>query len=123
MMGFVRFVLRLFSAPDAAFEEAVEQLRRRPESGQPITRAELLGRLRALAERRPTTKLELTQLEAESIILSERIGRSPVCSETPHDIWHFLSDADIRFRDAAYGEKQIAGTLELVRRWERDSGV
>lgn len=35
----------------------------------------------------------------------KRLEQEPV-PDFPHDIWHFLADADIRQRDAQYGDEQ-----------------
>jgi hypothetical protein len=116
MIGLIRYILRLFGGD---FLRTVEQLRSLPESAKSITKPELIARLRALAERRPRTREEQTQLAAELFVLGERIERSPVCNETPHNIWHFLSDADIRFKDARYAKSQLDDTLAILKQWER----
>jgi hypothetical protein len=84
---------------------------------------ELLRVLRTLAARDPRTQEELTQLEAESFVLGERIQKSALCNETPEIVWHFLADADIRFRDAEYKRSQCQDLIECVRTWETGHGT
>jgi len=121
MVSLTRLLFRLFGGkPDPAFDEAVLRLRQVPGNTQPILKAELINYLRALAHRRPSNKEELVQLEAEAFVLAERIEKSPVSNETPHNVWHFLSDSDIRFKDARDSERQIGELLGLLQSWERN---
>jgi len=72
--------------------------------------------LQAIATREPKTKEELAQVEAESYVLGERIKMTPALHNVPHDLWHFLSDADIRFKDPRYRKTQLEG----MQRWIKE---
>ncbi len=112
-----RAALRPFGLPNAEFEQAVARARESPDSTAPLTRPELIAALRALADRTPQTKEELILLEADSLILSERIGKSPGLDNVPELVWHFLTDADVRFKEPLYRAAQ----LEALERWIRET--
>jgi len=94
---------------------AVQELRHRREARETMTREELLLALQALAARDPVTREDLVQLEAESFLLAEQIRQSAVCNETPEIVWHFLSDADIRFKDEEYKRSQCQRLVDGIR--------
>ncbi len=76
---------------------------------------ELVAVLRALSERMPTTHTELAQLEQESLALALHIQMSKSLGSMPETVWHFLSDADIRFKSPEYAQTQVADlSLALV---------
>lgn len=43
--------------------------------------------------------------------------------EYPHEVWHFLADADIRARDAGYRQYQEKIMADYIRRARDESGV
>ena len=88
------------------------------EARETMTREELLLALQALAARDPVSREDLVQLEAESFLLAEQIRQSPVCHKTPEIVWHFLSDADIRFKDEEYKRWQCQRLVDGIRQWE-----
>jgi hypothetical protein len=67
-----------------------------------VVRAELAGTLRGEPLIVKCTNLAL-QLQA-----SAGVGL------VPHEIWHYLSDADIRTKDRKYAEAQLRRTVELL---------
>lgn len=119
LVPLLRWLLKLFGyKPNPAFDEAVERLCQSPESSRPIDRQELFRELRKAMARTPHDKSELAELEAELYILGERIRISPVCNETPEIVWHFISDADIRFEDAEYRWTQCGAVEDCINHWE-----
>jgi hypothetical protein len=56
----------------------------------------------------PTTRAELMGLERDSDALALHIKNSQVLGEVPEIVWHFLSDADVRFKSSEYGQAQVA---------------
>ena len=103
----------------AAFDRAVTRLRAREQPSAPLSRAAVVAALRAIAAKKPGTREELTDLEAEAFVLGERIQGSRVCDDLPHVVWHFLSDADIRFKDEQYREMQVRQLDEAITAWEQ----
>ena len=103
----IRWGLEFFGKADEDFDRAVEALCREQSELPPITRNELARALEDLAKRKPENKDELTQLQAELFALGERIEKSEVCDQVPHEVWHFLFDADIRFKEQDYAASQL----------------
>ncbi len=104
----------------ARFKRLLAEAGKRPGATEPLEWKVLLRELRALVEREPRTREALLQLEAESVFFSERLGKSAMCEVTPHFVWHFLSDADIRFKDSDYRRRQCHELLEWVTQMERE---
>lgn len=122
-MDLANLIFRLFRPRQSAeFDCAVERLRQGQNPETPLNRVNVVSALRAIAEREPRTRDELTELEAESFLLGERIRKSTVCDDLPHLVWHFLSDADIRFKDERYRQSQLRLLEECIAAWE-DAGV
>jgi hypothetical protein len=103
----------------AALDRAVALVREREHSPTPLNRAAVVAALRAIAAKKPETREELTDLEAEAVVLGEPIEGSTVCDDLPHVVWHFLSDADIRFKDERYREMQLRELDEAITAWEQ----
>jgi hypothetical protein len=70
--------------------------------------SEFLRRLRALARRPVRTPEELAnwQASADELLAWVRTPPAQVADALPHFVWHYLSDADARLRDAKYREAQ-----------------
>ncbi len=83
----------------------------------PTSKNDLIAVLRSLAERRPRTKADLRQLQDESVALALHIQRRMSLSDVPETIWHFLSDADIRFKDEAYAQLQLNDVRRELDAW------
>lgn len=49
---------------------------------------------------------------AQSPVFLANSRRAPTV--VPHFVWHFLSDADIRFREPDYARQQLAQLMEIV---------
>ncbi len=105
------------------FDRVVEELRKHFATAKPLATAELLRVLRTLAARDPRTQEELTRLEAESFVLGERIQKSALCNDTPEIVSHFLSDADVRFKDPEYSRLQCKKLTEWVEKMEGMHGT
>ena len=76
-----------------------------------------------LAMRDPATEDALAILVNDCGELSQVIQLTPALHGVPEAIWHFLSDADIRFKDPRYAVMQLEG-LRLARQvGARDRGL
>lgn len=122
-MNLLRLLLRLFfrlfrPRELAAFESTVNRVRARSGSDTPVDKPTVIGALRAIAERRPSTSEELAELEAESVVLGERIRTSGISDDVPHFVWHFLSDADVRFKDEKYRDWQLGELEACISAWD-----
>ena len=122
-MNLLRLLLRLFfrlfrPRELAAFESTVNRVRERSGADPPVDKPTVIGALRAIAERRPSTSEELGELEAESVVLGERIRTSGICDDVPHFVWHFLSDADVRFKDEKYRDWQLGKLEACISAWD-----
>lgn len=116
-MKLIQALVRLLGGkPDPAFAHAFAELQAAPSAQAPITARELVMALQTIAKREPKTAEELACLEAESYVLGERIKMAPALHNVPHDLWHFLSDADIRFKDPRYRKAQLEG----MERWIKE---
>ena len=111
-------LLSLFSKPDPIFIAEVERLERVPENLASLGKADAIAALRKLATRQPSSSDELSVLCAESVVLSDRIKKSEFFRELPYGIQHYLSDADIRYKDKEYGARQTSEMLRAVEEWE-----
>jgi hypothetical protein len=89
----------------------------------PSSKVELIATLRAIADRRPQTREDLKQLERECVSLALHIQRKMTISDVPHEIWHFLHDPDIRFKDPAYAEAQLAVVRDALAHWESGDDI
>lgn len=84
----------------------------------PASVTDLVAHLRVIAARDPRTKEELRAVERESMSLAFHTQRSSLCNEVPEIVWHFLSDADIRFKDVDYARVQTANLLSALAKME-----
>jgi hypothetical protein len=80
--------------------------------------AALVEALRALALRMPTDKAGLAALEKDSLSLRRHVQQSQAVGDLPETVWHFLDDADIRFKDRDYAAQQLAGLARCLSRME-----
>jgi hypothetical protein len=92
-------------------------------SGAPTTKPQLISALRMLGMRQPATREELSALEADCIELSQVISRMAWASCMPESIWHYLSDADVRFKDPTYADAQQAQFAAALIRWEHEAAI
>ena len=83
-------------------------------SDYPASVADLVAHLRVIATRGPRTREELRALERECVSLAFHVQRSAVCGAVPEIVWHFLSDADIRYKDPEYARSQIASLISAL---------
>ena len=58
------------------------------------------------------TKTDLEQWYARAHSVDHLATSSSV--ELPHLVWHYLADADIRFREHQYGQEQIAAVKLFI---------
>ncbi|GAA0718156.1 hypothetical protein [Dokdonella soli] len=85
---------------------------------------ELIANLRRLAVREPADVEQLDPLVTECVALKLHISASPsLANSTPEIVWHFLSDADIRFKDHRCAKAQLTGLLSVLAQWERQSAA
>lgn len=120
-MNLANLMFRLFHPRHSAeFNRAVERLHQIQAHQSALTRADIVTALRVIATRKPMTQDELTELEAESFALGERIRESTESDAIPHLVWHFLSDADIRYKDEVYREWQLSNLERTLATWEGD---
>jgi hypothetical protein len=86
----------------------------------PTSRDQVASVIRSLAGRRPRSREELSALEKESLELALHIQKRTSLHDVPESIWHFLSDADVRFKDAEYARVQLAQLSEALEIWTRE---
>jgi hypothetical protein len=86
----------------------------------PSSRDEVVEAVRALAARVPRSHAELSALETDSVNLARHIQHGTSLHDVPHLVWHFLSDADIRFKDPAYAQLQLTRINEVLDAWMRE---
>jgi hypothetical protein len=85
----------------------------------PTSKEDVVTAIRALAARVPRSRDEMEALEQESVALALHLQKHTSLSDVPEAVWHFLSDADIRFKDSRYAEQQRAGLEESLASWLR----
>jgi len=80
---------------------------------------DLIANLRALAARQTETAAERDGLIADSVTLKVDISLDhELANIVPESVWHFLSDADIRFRDSRYASAQLSALASSLAAWE-----
>jgi hypothetical protein len=67
----------------------------------------VLDEIRALLADEVSGRVGGRDLIKACAALARRLQKSSEASEVPHDVWHYLSDADIRVKDAAYRQMQL----------------
>jgi hypothetical protein len=88
-----------------------------PMTVMPTSRAEVIAAVRDLATRRPMSPEEMSSLAHESAALAVHIQKRTALHDVPEAIWHFLCDADIRFKDPKYADIQLAEIASVLEEW------
>jgi hypothetical protein len=83
----------------------------------PSSKEDVIAAVRALTSRLPKTGDELAILQGECLDLALHIQKRLVL-EVPEPVWHFLSDADIRFKSSEYARVQLAEVSAALAAWE-----
>jgi hypothetical protein len=83
----------------------------------PTFKDQIIAVIQRLADRVPRTRDELSVLEAESVELALHIQKRTALHDVPEHVWHFLSDADIRFKDPGYAQVQVESLREVLAHW------
>jgi acyl-CoA reductase-like NAD-dependent aldehyde dehydrogenase len=86
----------------------------------PTSRDEVIAAIQRLADRAPRTREELSALEMESVELALHIQKRTSLHDVPEHVWHFLSDADIRFKDPEYAQVQLVSLREVLKDWSTE---
>jgi hypothetical protein len=84
---------------------------------EPVSRDEVIAAILRLADRAPKTREELSALEMESVELALHIQKRTSLHDVPEHVWHFLSDADIRFKSLDYAQVQLVSLREVLKDW------
>jgi hypothetical protein len=83
----------------------------------PTSKDDVIAAIRRLADRVPQTREDLSALEAESVELALHIQKRTALHDVPEHVWHFLSDADVRFKDPEYAQVQLVSLRDVLTRW------
>lgn len=83
----------------------------------PTSKDQVVEAIRALAARTPQSRAEMKALEADSVTLALHIQKNTQLHDVPEAVWHFLFDADIRFKDPRYAELQLGGFDLMLSDW------
>jgi len=76
-------------------------------------------RVRELASRPVRTAEDLAQWQNAAAQLRAAVAPS-VADQVPHFVWHYLADADIRFRDDRYRAAQDQELVEALQELTSD---
>jgi hypothetical protein len=79
--------------------------------------ANLLGSLRRIASSNPNSHEKLCELQNDCAALIRTIKSLGLADGCPHVIWHYLADADIRFKDFDYARQQQAQFVAAIEEW------
>lgn len=74
--------------------------------------------LRDLAAQMPADADELAHVQRGSLLLALHIQEHGLGTDMPEMVWHFLSDADIRYKSPEYRVGQVAELLSALAAWE-----
>jgi hypothetical protein len=83
-----------------------------------MDKLEVITRLRELAKQSPSSREGLKLLVDDSVTLGLAIRDQYRGHDVPETVWHFLSDADIRFKESQYRVIQLRELEEILRTWE-----
>jgi hypothetical protein len=86
----------------------------------PTSKSEAISAIRELASRDPRERNELSLLEQESLELALHIQKRTSLHDVPELVWHFLADADIRFKDPQYAQVQLAALNDVLEDWSSE---
>ncbi|MFA6179305.1 MAG: hypothetical protein WC696_06825 [Candidatus Methylopumilus sp.] len=78
---------------------------------------QLIKALEAIALVEPTTKEEYESLESKCWELSEFIRTNHFGNNCPSEIWHYLTDVDIRYKDRDYAKLTTPKFLAALHTW------
>jgi hypothetical protein len=87
----------------------------------PMSRDDVVAAIRRLADAAPQTREELSALETDSVELALYIQKRTSLHDVPEDVWHFLADADIRFKDEKYARAQLERLDDALKYWVAES--
>jgi hypothetical protein len=73
----------------------------------------MVSEIEQLASRFPRNREDPVSLESASTALLLRLQASTGV-DVPELVWHFLSDADVSFKDPLYASSQMAGLAEAL---------
>jgi len=73
---------------------------------------EIKKTLKELLELEVSSESELQAWNERADVIYEIDKGSKI--QLPEVVWHYLSDADIRFKDPEYGEYQISGVKSFI---------
>ena len=83
----------------------------------PTSKEGVVAAISALAARKPQSREEMKAIEADSVRLALHIQKHTSLSDVPEQVWHFLADAAVRFKDSGYAEAQLAVLDEALSQW------
>lgn len=78
---------------------------------------DLIDALKKLASVEPQDNFEYLNQERLSFDISQFIRIQSYGNTCPDDIWHYLTDCDIRYKDKTYGKYQTALFLSAIEEW------
>ena len=86
--------------------------------------SEVVRSIRVLSERPIDSPETLKTWNVEAAALRRAIEQRPeVTGRVPHFVWHYLADADIRFKDPAYAQSQQRQLREALAAMEQNDAV
>lgn len=77
----------------------------------------VIDSLRELLESEPRSSGEVAAWYEKAKELKAFLQRDDGLHKVPHVFWHYLEDADIRFKDPRYAQAQISGVEDSMRVW------
>jgi hypothetical protein len=77
----------------------------------------LIASLQDIAKRIPINKEEMKVLEGECMAASKQIAEAGFADTCPHEIWHYLSDVDVHFKDPEYMKRQHPLFVSAINAW------
>jgi hypothetical protein len=89
-----------------------------PITVMPTSRDEVIAAVRQLVAHRPASRSEVADLERQRVALAVHIQKHISLHDVPEAVWHFLSDADIRFKDPQYATVQLGEITAVLDRWQ-----
>ena len=91
-----------------------------PMTVMPTSRDDVVAAVRDLAARKPASREDASSLAHESAALALHIQKRTSLHDVPEAVWHFLSDADVRFKDPKYAEVQLAEIASVLEKWSAE---
>jgi hypothetical protein len=77
----------------------------------------IINGIRALLLSEPECREAIAQWNSDAATIKRLMMLDRGTVGVPHELWHYLDDADIRVKDRDYAKAQIEHVEDVIRQW------